>query len=56
MADMDGPTSVTSRHAASTSRASGSSSPAWFIPISNTPKRASRGIRARLNGTPVWLL
>ena len=35
---------------------SADSSPAWFIPISNTPAWQSRGIRARLKGTPVWLL
>ncbi len=29
---------------------------AWFIPISNTPKRVAAGIRDRLSGTPVWLL
>ena len=39
-----------------TIRVSAASSPAWFMPISNTPKRASRGIRVRLSGTPVWLL
>jgi len=31
-------------------------SPALFIPISRTANRESRGIRARLSGTPVWLL
>jgi hypothetical protein len=31
-------------------------SPAWFMPISNTPKRLRAGIRARLSGTPTWLL
>ena len=31
-------------------------SPAWFMPISKMPKRLSAGIRARLSGTPVWLL
>ena len=27
-----------------------------FMPISRTANSASRGIRARLSGTPVWLL
>ena len=31
-------------------------SPALFMPISSTANSASRGIRARLSGTPVWLL
>ena len=31
-------------------------SPALFIPISSTANSALRGIRARLSGTPVWLL
>jgi hypothetical protein len=31
-------------------------SPAWFMPISNTPNRLRAGIRARLSGTPTWLL
>ena len=39
-----------------TSRVNAASSPAWFIPISKTPNRVSRGIRARDSGTPVWLL
>ena len=39
-----------------TSAASGAISPGWFMPISNTAKSASRGIRARVSGTPIWLL
>jgi hypothetical protein len=35
-----------------TIRVSGAISAAWFMPISNTPKRASRGMRARVRGTP----
>ena len=31
-------------------------SPVLFMPISSTANSASRGIRARLSGTPVWLL
>ena len=31
-------------------------SPAWFIPISKTPYRSRAGSRARLSGTPTWLL
>jgi hypothetical protein len=27
-------------------------SPAWFMPISNTPKRALAGMRASDSGTP----
>ena len=37
-------------------RASGAISPAWFIPTSNTPKAASRGMRASDSGTPHRLL
>ncbi len=33
-------------------RDSGSISPAWFIPISNTPKETEAGMRARLSGRP----
>ena len=29
------------------------SSPAWFMPISNTPNAAVLGMRIRLSGTPV---
>ena len=39
-----------------TSRVSASISPAWFMPISNTPYSASRGKRASDSGTPHWLL
>ena len=35
---------------------SGRISAPWFMPISNTPKRLSAGIRARVSGTPQWLL
>ena len=31
-------------------------SPAWFMPISKMPKRASAGMRASVSGTPQWLL
>jgi hypothetical protein len=31
---------------------SGVISPAWFMPISNTPKAVSRGMRASVSGTP----
>jgi hypothetical protein len=31
-------------------------SPAWFMPISNTPNDASTGMRASDSGTPQWLL
>ena len=37
-------------------RVRAASSPAWFIPISKMPTLVSAGIRARLSGTPVWLL
>ena len=39
-----------------TCRVNAAISPALFMPISSTAKSASRGIRARLSGTPVWLL
>ena len=39
-----------------TCRVSPSISPAWFMPISNTPYCVRAGIRARLKGTPTWLL
>ena len=39
-----------------TSFVSGVISPAWFMPISNTPNCASRGRRASISGTPQWLL
>jgi hypothetical protein len=51
-----GAIAVTMATCGRTSRVSAASSPAWFMPISNTPKRLSRGIRARLSGTPTWLL
>ncbi len=35
---------------------SGVISPAWFMPISNTAKAASAGMRASVSGTPQWLL
>ena len=37
-------------------RVSAAISPLLFIPISRTANSASRGMRARLSGTPVWLL
>ena len=37
-------------------RVNGAISPAWFMPISNTPNLLRAGIRARLSGTPTWLL
>ena len=42
-----------SRRAGRTWRVSAAISPALFMPISNTAYSASRGIRARLSGTPV---
>ena len=39
-----------------TMRDSGPISPAWFMPSSKTPSATSRGRRARLSGTPQWLL
>ena len=39
-----------------TIRVSAAISPALFMPSSSTAYSASRGIRARLSGTPVWLL
>ena len=36
--------------------ASGAISPGWFIPISITAYSLSAGIRARVSGTPHWLL
>ena len=35
---------------------SGVISPAWFMPISNTPYCALSGMRASDSGTPQWLL
>ncbi len=37
-------------------RASGAISPGWFMPISATQNRASPGKRAKVSGTPQWLL
>jgi len=37
-------------------RDSGAISPAWFMPISNTARSVVLGIRARVRGTPIWLL
>ena len=40
-----------------TSRVSAASSPAWFMPISNTPNCVvARHPRQADSGTPVWLL
>ena len=47
-----GATVVISATCGRTSRVRARISPAWFIPISNTPKAAPSGKRARLNGTP----
>ena len=38
------------------SRDSGAISPGAFMPISITAKSASAGIRAKVSGTPQWLL
>ena len=35
---------------------SGVISPAWFMPISNTPNCVAFGMRASVSGTPQWLL
>ena len=45
-----------SRPRAAPCAVSGTISSAWFMPISNTPKAASRGMRASVSGTPQWLL
>jgi hypothetical protein len=34
----------------------GTISPGWFMPISKTARSVSRGMRARVSGTPMWLL
>jgi hypothetical protein len=47
---------VTTATSGRTCPVSTSISPAWFMPISNTPNFARDGIRARLSGTPTWLL
>ncbi len=47
-----GATVVTMAICGLTSRVSASISPAWFMPISNTPKRMSFGILASDSGTP----
>ncbi len=39
-----------------TMRDRGRISSAWFMPISNTARRVSAGMRARVRGTPMWLL
>ena len=51
-----GSTVVTMAMCGRTSFVSGVISPAWFMPISNTPKRPPAGIRASVSGTPQWLL
>ncbi len=47
-----GSTVVTMATCGRTRRVSGVISPAWFMPISNTPKRADGASRASDNGTP----
>ena len=37
-------------------RDSGPISPGWFMPSSNTARRLVLGMRARVSGTPMWLL
>ena len=49
-------TQVTMAMCGRTNCVSSASSPLWFMPISNTPKREDAGIRASDRGTPVWLL
>jgi hypothetical protein len=44
------------RRVGRTIRDRGPISSAWFMPISNTARSVSRGIRARVSGTPMWLL
>ncbi len=51
-----GPTVVTATACGFTIRDRGPISPAWFMPISNTARRVAAGIRARVRGTPKWLL
>ncbi len=46
------PTVVTIAACGRTRLTSGAISPAWFMPISNTPKPESAGIRASVSGTP----
>ena len=47
-----GSTVVTMATCGRTSAVSGVISPAWFMPISNTPKRTPDGMRASVSGTP----
>ena len=47
-----GDTLVTMATCGRTIATSGVISPAWFMPISATQNRVSRGIRARVSGTP----
>ena len=51
-----GAIAVMSARCGRTMRVSAAISPGLFMPISSTANSASRGIRARLSGTPVWLL
>ena len=51
-----GPTVVTATACGRTMRDSGVISPAWFMPISKTARSVSRGMRASVSGTPMWLL
>ena len=47
---------VTTATCGRTNRVNADNSPAWFMPISKMPNRVRAGIRARLSGTPTWLL
>ena len=51
-----GPTAVITATSGATMRTSGVISSAWFMPISNTARSVSLGIRAKVSGTPMWLL
>jgi hypothetical protein len=51
-----GPTVVTAAACGRTMRDRGRISSAWFMPISKTARWVSRGMRARVRGTPIWLL
>jgi UDP-N-acetylmuramoyl-tripeptide--D-alanyl-D-alanine ligase len=47
---------VTTAACGRTIRVSGTISSAWFMPISKTARSVSRGMRASVSGTPMWLL
>ena len=51
-----GPTVVTQAACGATNLDSGAISPGAFMPISNTARWVSTGIRASVSGTPIWLL